>query len=85
MWNGITILVGRTETLTRAASFSWTTSEHVHGEACVVRGGYHVNSDHWPTEGSLRLERRELWSTVNHDEFSQRGWEPKLMRRNKIS
>ena len=25
MWNGITILVGRTETLTRAASFSWTT------------------------------------------------------------
>ena len=52
-------------------------SEHVHGEACVVRGGYHLNSGHWPIDGSLRLERRELWSTVNHDEFSQRGWVPK--------
>ena len=52
-------------------------SEHVHGEACVVRCGYHLNSDHWPIDGSLRLERRELWSTVNHDEFSQRGWAPK--------
>ena len=27
--------------------------------------------------GSLRLERRELWGTVSHDEFSQRGWVPK--------
>ena len=52
-------------------------SEHVHGEACVVRGGYHLNSDHWPIDGSLRLERRELWGAVNHDEFSQRGWVPK--------
>ena len=26
------------------------------------------------TDGSLRLERRELWCTVNNDEFSQRGW-----------
>ena len=52
-------------------------SEHVHGEACVVRCGYHLNSDHWPIDGSLRLECRELWSTVNHDEFSQRGWVPK--------
>ena len=40
-------------------------------------GGYHLNSDHWPIDGSLRLERRELWGTVNHDEFSQRGWVPK--------
>ena len=23
------------------------------------------------------MERRELWGTVNHDEFSQRGWVPK--------
>ena len=60
-------------------------SEHVHDEACVVRGGYHLNSDHWPIDGSLRLERRELWCTVNHDEFSQRGWVPKMMRRNKFS
>ena len=52
-------------------------SEHVHGEACVVRGGYHLNSDHWPIDGSLRLERSELWCTINHDEFSQRGWVPK--------
>ena len=52
-------------------------SEHVQGEACVVRGGYHLNSDHWPIDGSLRLERKELWGTVNHDEFSQRGWAPK--------
>ena len=43
------------------------------GEACAVRGGYHLNSDHRPIDGSLRLERKELWSTVNHDEFSQRG------------
>ena len=49
-------------------------SEHVQGEACVVRGGYHLNSDHWPIDGSLRLERRELWGTVNLDEFSQRGF-----------
>ena len=48
-------------------------SEHVHGEACAVRGGYHLK----PIDGSLRLERRELWVTVNHDEFSQRGWAPK--------
>ena len=30
---------------------------------CVVQGGYHLNSDHWPIDGSLRLERRELWRT----------------------
>ena len=30
-------------------------------EACVVRGGYHLNSDHWPIDGSLLLERKELW------------------------
>ena len=52
-------------------------SEHVHGEACVVRGGYHLNSDHWPIDVSLRLERKELWGTINHDDFSQRGWVPK--------
>ena len=51
-------------------------SEHVQGEACVVRGGYHLNSDHWPIDGSLRLERQEL-GHVSHDEFSQRGWAPK--------
>ena len=33
----------------------------------------HLNSDHWPIDGSLRLERKELWGTTNHDEFSQRG------------
>ena len=72
--------VGRTETLIRVASFSldhMLVSEHVQGEACMVRGGYHLNSDHWPIDGSLRLERKELWGTVNHDEFSQRGWAPK--------
>ena len=52
-------------------------SEHVQGEACVARGGYHLNSDHWPIDGPLRLERSELWCTLNHDEFSQRGWAPK--------
>ena len=51
-------------------------SEQVHGEACVVRGGYHLDSDHWPNDGSLRLKRKELWGTTNHDEFSQRGWVP---------
>ena len=52
-------------------------SEHVHGEACVLKGGYHLSSDHWPIDGSLRLERKELWGTIDHDEFSQRGWVPK--------
>ena len=52
-------------------------SEHVHGEACVFRSGFHLKSDHWPIDGSLRVERKELWSTTNHDEFSQRGWLPK--------
>ena len=36
-----------------------------------------MNGDHWPIDGSLRLKRRELWGSVNHDEFSQRGWVPK--------
>ena len=49
-------------------------SEHVHGEDCVVQGGYHLNNDHWPTDGSLRLECKELWGAINQDEFSQRGW-----------
>ena len=48
-------------------------SEQIQGEACVVRGGYHLNSDHWPIDASLRLERKELWCTVNQDEFSQRA------------
>ena len=52
-------------------------SEQVHGEACVVRCGYHLNSDHWPIDGSLRLERKEMCSTTNQDEFSQCGWVPK--------
>ena len=80
------MLVGRTRTLTRVASFSWIAclSLSMCGEACVVRGGYHLNSDHWPIDGSLRLERRELWCTVNHDEFSQRGWAPKTDEAKKI-
>ena len=36
-----------------------------------------MNSDHWPIDGSLLLERKELWCTVNHEKFSQRGWAPK--------
>ena len=36
-----------------------------------MRGGYHLNSDHWPIDGSLRLERKELWGTT------QRGLVPK--------
>ena len=42
-----------------------------------MRGGYHLNSDHWPIDGFLRLERKEPWGTINHDEFSQRRWVPK--------
>ena len=52
-------------------------SEQVQGEACVVRGGYHLNSDHWPIDAFLRLERKEILGTVNQDEFSQQGWAPK--------
>ena len=51
-------------------------SEQVQGEACVVRGGYHLNSNHWPIDAFLRLERKGLWSTVNQDEL-QRGWAKK--------
>ena len=43
-------------------------SEHLQDEACVVRGGYHLNSDHWPIDGSLRLERGE---TKFHEESGQ--------------
>ena len=52
-------------------------SEHVQGEACVVRDGYHLNSDHCSIDASLRLERKELWRMVNHDDVSQRGWAAK--------
>ena len=41
-------------------------------------------SDHWPIDGSLRFERSDLLGTVNHDEFSQRGWVPKTDEANKI-
>ena len=57
-------------------------SDQVQGEACVVRGGYHLNSDHWPIDAYLRLERKKLLGTVNQDDFSQRGWgHLKMMRR----
>ena len=74
MWNVTMILVGRTET-NKGASFSWITCLSLC--MCTVRPvwcgcGYHLNSDHWPIDGSLRLERRDLWCAVNHDEFSQR-------------
>ena len=62
------ILVGRAETLLKVASFKVRP---------VVRGAHHLNRDHWPIDGSLRLEHKELWCTVNHYEFSQRGWAPK--------
>ena len=69
---------GRIKTLARAVSSSWTAcllvSEQVQGVVC---GGHHLNSDHWPIDASLCLEPKELWSTVNQDEFSQRGWAPK--------
>ena len=52
-------------------------SEHVQGVASAVRGGYHLNSDHWPIDAVLRLERKEVWGAVDHNEFSQRGWAPK--------
>ena len=52
-------------------------SGQVQREARVVRGGYHLNSDHWPIVAFLRLEHKELWCTVNQDEFLQRGRAPK--------
>ena len=52
-------------------------SEHVQGKACVVRYGYHLNSDHCSIDASLRLERKGLWRMVNHDDVSQRGWAAK--------
>ena len=52
-------------------------SESVLGAASVVRGGYHLNSDHWPIDACLQLEQRELWGAISHDDFTQRGWAPK--------
>ena len=60
-------------------------SEHVHGEACVVWGGYHLNSDHWPIDGSLHVWSAGNCGVLNHDEFSQRGWYRKLLKQNKFS
>ena len=59
-------------------------SELARGAASVVRGGYHLYSDHWPIDGLLRLERKEIWGTVDHNEFSQRGWAPKTERARQI-
>ena len=54
MSNGIMIPVGRTETLGGLFQLDYMlVSEHVQGEAYVVRGSYHLNSDHWPIDGSL--------------------------------
>ena len=36
-----------------------------------------VDAERDPIDESVRLERRMLWGTVDHDEFSQRGWVPK--------
>ena len=33
-------------------------SKQMQGEACVARGGYHLNSDHWPIDAFLHLERK---------------------------
>ena len=49
-----------------------------------MRGGHHLNSDHWTIDSSLRLVRKELWGTVNNDEFSQRGWAPKTDKAKQI-
>ena len=51
----------------------------------MVRGGYHLNSDRWPIDGSLRLERRELWSTVKHNESRNVDGLPRLMRGSEFS
>ena len=49
-------------------------SETVQGAASVVRGGFDLGSDHWLIDALLQLERKDLWGTISHDEFSQRGW-----------
>ena len=51
-------------------------SGKVHGAAGVVRGGFDLGSDHWPVNAFLRLEPKESWRAVSHDEFSQRGSAP---------
>ena len=48
-------------------------SNYVRGEASVVRG-YDFGSPHRPIAAALRLEHKEIWSTVDHIEYSQKGW-----------
>ena len=51
-------------------------SNYVRGEASVVRG-FDLGSDHRPIDAALRLEHREIWSTVDQNEYSQKGWSTK--------
>ena len=50
-------------------------SDRVQGAASVVRGGFDLGDD-WPIDPLLQLERKDLWGTISHVEFSQRGWAP---------
>ena len=36
-----------------------------------------MGSDHRPIDAALRLEHREIWSTVDRNEYSQQGWSTK--------
>ena len=51
-------------------------SDNVRGEAFLLRG-YDLGSDHRPIDAALRLEHREVWGTVDQNEYSQRGWNTK--------
>ena len=71
---------GHIETSMVAVSSSWITClslERVQGAASVVRGGFDLGSDQWPIDAFLQLERKDLWGTIGHDEFSQLGWAPR--------
>ena len=39
----------------------------------MVRG-YGLGSDHHPIDANLRLEHKEIWSTAESMEYSQKGW-----------
>ena len=86
MWNGIACWTHKNSNKGGLFQLDYMlVSEHVHGEACVVRGGYHLNSELWPIDGSLRLERKELWGTINQMSSRNVDGYRKLTRRNKLS
>ena len=78
MWNGIMIPVGHRNFKGGLFQLDCVfVSERLRSGVCVVRCGYHLNSDPWPIEGFFVCSKRCCGVRFNHNEFSQRGQAPK--------